>query len=403
MPDIIVTDLDDTLVLSGGRPNPQMLDTLLKAQATGDRIIVVSGRSDSRMDETEQWLEDNGLNIEHDDVHLSDFPEGPNASREFKVYKAKQLIDEGIEIAVWYENDAETRQALADVGVNVSAPIGQRSIDDYEIRVTAAPAYMRDAADTGLRLFAEGKAGDGVTAQTVREARDMAKGIVSDDKWMRIAAWIARHRMDWEEVPRNNDPSVDGFPGAGAVAAYLWGVDPTSPDSADRVVAFAKQAVGERVKEDDMEEIRGVTGATDLPIGDRGAAWDGVAAEGRVRAWAGGRDNMDWTRYARAFFWVDPAARDQFGGYKLQFADIVDGELTAMPRGVFAVAAILAGSRGGVDLPAQDVAPVKARVAGYYQRMADQFDDQNIVVPFDRSTMPAGLVTRFQQLYGKEV
>ena len=171
----VVTYLDDTLVLGNGDPNPPMLELLLKAQADGERIIVVSGRSDTRLSETEQWLEDNGLNVEDTDVHLSDFPQGPNAARE-----------------------------------------------------------------------------------TVREARDMAKGIVSDDKWVRVAAWIARHRIDWEEVPRNNDPSVDGFPGAGAVAAYLWGVDPTSPDSADRVIAFAKQAAGERVKEDDMEEVRSV-------------------------------------------------------------------------------------------------------------------------------------------------
>jgi hypothetical protein len=52
---------------------------------------------------------------------------------------------------------------------------------------------MVDAARKGLEWFAEGLAGDGLTGQTVREARDMVAGQVSEDKWVRIAAWISRH------------------------------------------------------------------------------------------------------------------------------------------------------------------------------------------------------------------
>lgn len=398
-----VTDLDDTLIMSNGAPREALLALLLQAQADGDRVIVVSGRRIDRMGEVSAWLEQHGLNIPAADIHLSDFPEGAPAI-DFKVYKAKLLLDEGVEIEVWFENDADTRAALAALGINTMNPSDvQAPMEEASVRVVDPTADMRNNARTGLRYYAEGKAGDGVTAQTIREARDMARGIVSDDKWVRIAAWIARHRMDWEDVPRNNDPSRDDFPGAGAVAAYLWGVDPTSRSSADTVSAFAMKAAGDRVKEDAMVENRDASGATDLPIGDRFQPWDGAAAEARVREWAGGSDNMDWAKYGQAFFYVDAAAADQFGGYKLQFADIVNGELTAMPRGVFAVAAALAGSRGGVDLPAGDVAAVKARVAAYYARMADEFQDDTIAVPFDRATMPAGLTQRFAQLFGKGV
>ena len=101
--------------------------------------------------------------------------------------------------------------------------------------------------EVGLKYWADGKAGDGLQAATVREARAMARGQVSDDKWARIAAWVARHRGDWENVPANSDPSRDDFPGPGAVAAYLWGVDPTISGQADKVIAFAQRAIGTNV------------------------------------------------------------------------------------------------------------------------------------------------------------
>ena len=239
MRDIIVSDLDDTLVAGNGDPIQGVLDELLNAQAEGYTVVIVSGRQMSRFDETKKWLKDNGLNVDDADIHLSDFPPGPNASREFKVYKAKLLIDAGDEIDEWFENDPETITALMDLGIDVKDAAAYRAA-----RATGAPTYMQRAAEVGLKYWADGKAGDGLQPATVREARAMARGQVSDEKWIRIAAWVARHRGDWENVPANSDPGNDGFPGPGAVAAYLWGVDPTINGQADKVIAFAERAVG---------------------------------------------------------------------------------------------------------------------------------------------------------------
>ena len=90
------------------------------------------------------------------------------------------------------------------------------------------PAYIRDAASRGVELFEAGEAGDGVTAGTVREARLMADGQISDDKVLRTSAWAARHEVDLD-APQNNDAGDDNFPGPGAVAHYLWGIDPVDP------------------------------------------------------------------------------------------------------------------------------------------------------------------------------
>jgi HK97 family phage prohead protease len=104
-----------------------------------------------------------------------------------------------------------------------------------------APAYMRAAARRGLEYYEEGLAGDGVTPGTIREAREMAEGRVSDDKWIRTAAWIARHLVDLDSPDAN--PDSDNYPSAGVVAHLLWGSGPTkrgaqrTQDYADSVVA----------------------------------------------------------------------------------------------------------------------------------------------------------------------
>ena len=104
-----------------------------------------------------------------------------------------------------------------------------------------APAYMRAAARRGLEYYEQGLAGDGVTPKTIREAREMAEGRVSDDKWIRIAAWIARHLVDLDSPDAN--PDSDNYPSAGVVAHLLWGSGPSkraaqrTQDYADSVVA----------------------------------------------------------------------------------------------------------------------------------------------------------------------
>lgn len=91
----------------------------------------------------------------------------------------------------------------------------------------SVPDYVVDAAKRGLAWHAEGKSGDGVTDKTLREAREMAQGSVSEDKLRRMGPWFERHRPDMD-APKNK-PSNEDFPGAGAVAWALWG-GPTSGD-----------------------------------------------------------------------------------------------------------------------------------------------------------------------------
>jgi hypothetical protein len=114
-----------------------------------------------------------------------------------------------------------------------------------------------------------------------------------------------------------------------------------------------------------------VTAFKDLPLADRDREWDGDKAESRVRDWAGAEDEPN-EKYRDAHVWYDAEKKDNYTSYKLLIADVIDGRLKAVPRGVMAAAAVMQGSRGGVDLPKKDIDRVKSHLAKYYEKMGDE-------------------------------
>ena len=113
-----------------------------------------------------------------------------------------------------------------------------------------------------------------------------------------------------------------------------------------------------------------VTSFQDLPLADQDREWDGDAAEKRVRKWADAEDEPN-QKYRDAHVWYDKDKKDNFTAYKLLIADVVNGKLVAVPRGVMAAGAVMQGSRGGVNLPEKDIDRVKSHLAKYYKKMDD--------------------------------
>ena len=114
---------------------------------------------------------------------------------------------------------------------------------DRELRQVdlSPPAYMRASARRGLQWHEEGLSGDGLQPETVREARAMADGSVTADKWVRIRAFLARHMVDFDAPAAS--PGNDGFPSPGVVAIALWGGG-TSKRSAQRASDYADGVIG---------------------------------------------------------------------------------------------------------------------------------------------------------------
>lgn len=142
----------------------------------------------------------------------------------------------------------QTKQDAIDQMVAVSIaeemePGGERSVN------LDLPEYIQSAARKGLDYYGKKLAGAGIVASTVREAREMAAGRITEDKVIRANAWAARHMVDLD-APKNSNPDDEEFPGAGAVAFYLWGINPLDPQPA--MDWFASKS--EAIKEEEMED-----------------------------------------------------------------------------------------------------------------------------------------------------
>ncbi len=110
--------------------------------------------------------------------------------------------------------------------------------DEYRAVNLVAPAFMRASAKRGLVLHEQGLSGDGLMPATVADARRMANGEgLSENKWRKISAWIARHIVDLDAVQGDEIT-------AGLVAMLLWGGG-ASKASARRAQAYAERIVNQ--------------------------------------------------------------------------------------------------------------------------------------------------------------
>lgn len=53
-------------------------------------------------------------------------------------------------------------------------------------------------------------------------------------------------------------------------------------------------------------------------------------------------------------------------------ADVIRGQLKAVPRAIIAAAAVIDGARGGAKIPPDDIPGIKANLARHYKKMGEQ-------------------------------
>ena len=256
----IIVDIDGTLISFEGEPIRNVVDFVDEYEGT---VLIVTARVEEDRAATIAELE--AADVDWDELYMK--PMADADSLEFKSEMVKDLLDVwNLELAI--ENDADVRAEYARLGITTLEP-GQ--VDPVELpemveRVVdlSLPEYIQVAAMRGLEYYEAGRAGDGIVERTIREARLMSRGEVSEDKVVRVSAWAARHLVDLD-AEDNRDPDADGFPGAGAVAFYLWGIDPLDPSPAIRW--FDEKA--DQIREEERSLSVAAGGAT-LSLMDNG-------------------------------------------------------------------------------------------------------------------------------------
>lgn len=245
--EVIIVDIDGTLIAGGSgiQKNVDYVNSLYPDYY----IYIVTGRPESDQEKTMQELADAG--VQFNDIQFNE--DMSVSTPEYKKQTAADILEENpVKLAI--DNDPAARRAYASLGIATLDPKTIKMGDMPSIRQVSldVPAYIRSAARKGLDYYGQGLAGDGLVDRTVREARDMARGNISEDKVIRANAWGARHLVDLDAT-KNSNPDDKEFPGAGAVAFYLWGINPLDPEPA--MNWFASKA--EAIKTDNTGNARG--------------------------------------------------------------------------------------------------------------------------------------------------
>lgn len=236
----IIVDIDGTLIINGNA-NRRLIDYLDTFDDT--EIVIVTARLEDERQATVQELET--LDVDYDQLIMK-----PNAevdSPDYKEEVASQLL-ETWNVMLAIDNDPDNRERFRRLGITtVDVDEIPDTPDQRQVDLTP-PAYFRASARRGLKWVEEGRAGDGLLPRTIREARAMAEGNVTADKWVRLRAFLARHMVDFDAPAAN--PNSKDYPSPGVVAVALWGGGGTKR-SAQRALTYAEGVVGRLEKENE--------------------------------------------------------------------------------------------------------------------------------------------------------
>lgn len=264
------------------------------------------------------------------------------------------------------------------------------SIDALAASAASVLAMAGDDISIGANAWVMIHNPTGALAGEAQELRDWAD--VLDKIRMQIAdTYVARSGGKLDQAKALELMAAETWMDAGQAKKYglVDSITPLKGGSAKASArAFASLSV--RGHEHVPEEVRRAIEASkaasledEPPTAEDGAVpykkyplqesggWDAAAATQRIRKWAssdgtGSESTIDWAKYQNAFAWVDPAKKESLGSYKLPHHDVVDGKLVTVRAGVIAAGNVMAGGRGGTNIPEADAASVKSHLAKHY-------------------------------------
>lgn len=106
----------------------------------------------------------------------------------------------------------------------------------------------------------------------------------------------------------------------------------------------------------------------DLPLAFNKTLWDSEKAIERVKDFSGS-DYVVTEDFKNAFMIYDKENPNDFDGYKLQYADVIDGKLTVIPKAIFGISAIMKSNRNNLNISEEEEAEIKSKLNKYYEKM----------------------------------
>ena len=109
----IFTDIDDT-ILKDGQPVEKVIDYI---DETAEEVVVLTNRPESEREKTVEDLKATGL--EYQELIMND---GTEEAPAFKARVIKERLDKGEAVDLFIDNRADSREAVAALGVEVMDP-----------------------------------------------------------------------------------------------------------------------------------------------------------------------------------------------------------------------------------------------------------------------------------------
>lgn len=162
----------------------------------------------------------------------------------------------------WVSRRAADEQAVPVVAVPVEEPAAADE-PRAESKISLKPTSgMESACRRGLKLYEDGRGGDGLVAETISWAKKIAAGeSLTAEKVIKMAAWHARHKVDKRPGWDKAGEETPGF-----VAFLLWAGAAGARWSTAKAAQLKKDGEGRDLGEDDVtdEELKAALSERDV-------------------------------------------------------------------------------------------------------------------------------------------
>lgn len=97
--------------------------------------------------------------------------------------------------------------------------------------------------------------------------------------------------------------------------------------------------------------------------------WDGRKAREHIFRWAGWDKPVPSKRAWMGFLVVNQDCPEKRSAYRLPFADVINGELVAVPSAIDAIARAISSQHNELNLPPDVLEQVRRKLTVYYRKM----------------------------------